>query len=198
MDKYYIARIKAKLLSGGTVTLSKTISEKYPIFYDNHHHNAWIFLSLSPTSRVRLTVDNNAPSFLLDVNSDNTLFIVDNKTKGVIARDLIYEEAIVHAPEQLFLGLYEYCNAGCRFCPCSISKDRIHYSLDSIYEDIDNANGKAYSSIGITTSIPPHLSADDVADEMIFIVKKIREKVGMDIPLGVSTKTPTKEKGERV
>ncbi len=48
--------------------------------------------------------------------------------------------------------------------------------------------------IGITTSVPPNLSAEDVADEMIFIVGKIREKVGPKIPLGVSTKIPTKEK----
>ena len=183
-----------KLLAGGTVILSEKVSSQYPMFRDNHHQNPWIFLSLSSTSRVRLTVVQENPSFLLDMNKTNCLFIVELATNKIVTENLIFEEVIVHAPDQLFLGIYEYCKVGCKFCPCSIRQEKTHYSLDSIYEDINNAQGKSFSNVGITTSIPPHLSPDDVADEMIFIVKKIREKLGSQIPLGVSTKIPTKEK----
>jgi|GEM_PF-3405564 len=191
---YPIATLKARLLAGGTIILSEEVSNQYPIYKDNHHNNPWIFLSLSLESRVRLTVTNEKPAFLLKMGRDKYLSIVDLNTNEVVVEKVGYEEAIIHAPEQLFLGMYEYCKIGCKFCPFSVSSKKIHYSLDSIYADIDNAFDKPFTSIGITTSIPPHLSDDDVADEMIFIVKKIREKVGLNIPLGISTKIPTREK----
>lgn len=192
---YSNAWLKAQILAGRTVTFDDSI----PLDLlgknntENHHHDEWVFIKLNDKSRVRLVVTDKNPSFTISYKKNKGLVLSDNCTKTDLAQQLILEEAVVHAPDQLFLGLYEYCKIGCKFCPLSVAHGTmIHYSLDSIYKDIEDSSGKSYSSIGITTSIPYNLSSDDVADEMIFIVRKIREKVGSDIPIGVSTRIPSK------
>ena len=166
MTLYPIAKIKSILLSGGTISLSDDIKRDNIVFCDNHHHNSWVFFKLAESSRVRLTVSDDSPAFTLVYDNGN-LSIIDTLTGQKVTDILAIEKAIIHAPEQLFLGLYEYCKVGCSFCPCSVIDKKIHYSLDWIYSDIDAAKSEHYTSIGITSSVPPHLSADDVADEMI-------------------------------
>jgi len=191
-----IAKLKSEILSGATVELSDKVLETHKPVFDNHHHTAWIFVKLSNNCHVRLTVLDSKnkinSKFILESNDDG--YILLDKSKGtIIANILEIEEEAVHAPNQLFLGIYEYCKVGCVFCPLSQDvNNHIHYSLDDIYKDIDD-NFEKYSSIGITTSIPLNLSPEDVADEMIFITSKIREKVGSKIPIGVSTKIPSVE-----
>lgn len=188
------AWLKAKILAGRTVVFD----DRVPISIcgnkntENHHHDEWIFLRLNEKSRVRLVVDDRNPAFSISYIDNEGLLLIDNQTGEKLIQGFELEEAVIHAPDQLFLGLYEYCKIGCKFCPLHVAHgEMIHYSLDSIYYDIDMSSDKPYSSIGITTSIPYHLSSNDVADEMIFVVRKIREKVGSDIPIGVSTRIPS-------
>jgi len=200
-EDYSIAKLKSEILAGATVELSKRVLEFHKPVYDNHHHTAWIFVKLSQNCHVRLTViDSKSEThgkFTLDKSSDGYV-LIDKTTGALIANIEEIEEEAVHAPKQLFLGIYEYCRVGCVFCPLTQSNtSHTHYSLDDIYKDIDDNYGK-FSSIGITTSVPPNLSTEDVADEMIFITTKVREKVGTDIPIGVSTKIPTIEHMHRL
>lgn len=190
------AWLKARLLAGRTVALDDNV----PSFIrdknstENHHHDEWIFIRLNEKSRVRLVVDDKAPSFSICYAENKGLVLIDNHTGEQIIQGLVMEEAVIHAPDQLFLGLYEYCRIGCKFCPLNaVHGTMIHYSLDSIYKDIDDSADRQYSSIGITTSIPYNLSSGDVADEMLFVVRKVREKVGSNVPIGVSTRLPSKE-----
>lgn len=190
---YKVAWLKARLLSGRTVKFDSTVPANLcGNNTENHHYDRWIFIRLNHQSRVRLVVQENNPTFSIYSDPNYGLCIEDTRTKEVLIEGVELEKAVVHAPEQLFLGLYEYCKIGCRFCPLHIENERrVHYSLDSIFEDIDASAGKPYSSIGITTSIPFHLTSEDVADEMAFVVQKIREKLGPVIPIGVSTRIPS-------
>lgn len=188
------AWLKAKILAGRTVVFDDTV----PISIcgknntENHHHDDWIFLRLNEKSRVRLVVADRNPAFSISYIENEGLLLIDNQTGEKLIQGFELEEAVIHAPDQLFLGLYEYCKIGCKFCPLNVThEEMIHYSLDSIYHDIDILSDKQYSSIGITTSIPYNLSSNDVADEMIFVVRKIREKIGPDIPIGISTRIPS-------
>lgn len=193
--KYSNAWLKATLLAGRTVIFDDSVpaSAKHKN-NENHHRDEWIFLRLNTKSRVRLVVDDRTPSFTIKYATDAGLMIYENSTGNCLIKGVVLEDAVIHAPDQLFLGLYEYCKIGCKFCPLNASQEAmIHYSLDSIYKDIDDSSDKQYSSIGITTSIPYNLSSDDVADEMIFVVRKIREKVGANVPIGVSTRIPSEE-----
>lgn len=195
-NTYQNAWLKAQILAGRTAVFDNNVpmSLKGKNNTENHHHDEWVFIKLNERSRVRLVITDKEPSFCISYNKNKGLVLINNYTREELLQHLEFEEAVVHAPEQLFLGLYEYCKIGCKFCPLSIShRNMIHYSLDSIYKDIDDSVGKSYSSIGITTSIPYNLSSDDVADEMIFVVQKIREKVGNNIPIGVSTRIPSEE-----
>lgn len=190
------AWLKARILAGRTVIFDKCIPDfiRGKNNTENHHKDGRIFIRLNEKSRVRLVIDDKEPAFSITYNQNEEMSLIDNQTGEVIIKRLEIEDAVIHAPEQLFMGLYEYCKIGCKFCPLNSAQEAmIHYSLDSLYQDIDDSAGKQYSSIGITTSIPYNLSADDVADEMIFVVRKIREKVGTHIPIGVSTKTPSEK-----
>lgn len=196
--EYNNAWIKAVLLSGRTVGFFDRANKyAWKMDLDNHHRDSFLFVRLNKDSRVRLVIDDN-PRFMIDAYSD-TVSIFDAENNQMVVENVAVEEAAIHAPEQLFLGLYEYCKIGCRFCPFGTARvesdiEKVHYSLDSIFRDIDSATNKNYTSIGITTAIPFNLSSDDVADELIFTVRKIREKVGSTIPIGVSTRIPSIDK----
>lgn len=193
--QYQNAWLKARILAGRTVGFTDRVAEKNrKTDVENHHRDEWIFIKLGDHSRVRLVVDD-APSFLVDVNRHGELILQDSGTGETLLENLVLEDAVVHAPMQLFLGIYEYCRIGCKFCPLGkVQSGLIHYSLDSVFEDIEKAKKDSFTSIGITTAIPYHLSSEDVADEMIFLVTKIREKVGPNIPIGVSTRIPSEGK----
>lgn len=193
--QYQNAWLKAKLLAGRTVGFTDRVKKEYRKFdIENHHRDEWVFIRLNNHSRVRLVV-SDSPVFLLDIDHQGHMNLMDFKTGESLLDNVIIEDAVIHAPMQLFLGLYEYCRIGCKFCPLGkVQSKFIHYSLDSIFADIEKSNSKGYTSIGITTAIPYHLASEDVVDEMIFVVTKIREKVGADIPIGVSTRIPSKEK----
>ena len=192
---YKNAWLKAKLLAGRTVGLSSNVNKiREKVDTDNHHRDEWIFLKIGSNSRVRLVV-SETPSFWMDTDENGRIYLQDSKTQEHLIPNVVIENAVIHAPKQLFLGLYEYCRIGCKFCPLASPQSKyIHYSLDSIFEDIDKSKEKDYTSIGITTAIPYHLSSDDVADEMTFAVTKIREKVGSSIPIGISTRIPSQKK----
>lgn len=198
--KYSNAWLKAILLAGRTVFFDANVPDwaKHKDI-ENHHHDEWVFLRLNAQSRVRLVIDDIAPAFTIKYTAEKGLMIYENSTGKCLIAGVQIEEAVIHAPDQLFLGLYEYCKIGCKFCPLNSSHGAtIHYSLDSIYKDIDDSVDKQYSSIGITTSIPYNLSSDDVADEMVFVVGKIRSKVGPNLPIGVSTRIPSEVMMEKL
>ncbi len=192
---YPNAWLKAQLLARRTVGFSDNVTSNFKIVdVENHHRDEYVFIKLGKNSRVRLVVAEH-PEFLIDADQNGVLVLQDYKTKELLIRNVIMEDVVIHAPQQLFLGLYEYCRVGCKFCPLSLTHgEHIHYSLDSIFEDIEKSKNKNYTSIGITTAIPYYLSSDDVADEMIFVVSKIRQKVGNSIPIGISTRISSKEK----
>lgn len=199
--------IKAHLLAGAKISftektkaiLSKSNSNLLNNYTDNHHSNQWVFVKLSNKSRVRLTVSNNA-LFELDLRNVElkNFSVLNSQTKEIIADNVFIEEALVHAPEQLFLGLYEYCDSKCKFCPLTYRKEQVHYSLDNIFKDISDNLDKNFSSVGITTAIPPNMTKEEVGDELAFVISKIVEKIGTCIPLGVSTKCPTMETLEKL
>lgn len=181
--------IKAELLNNSICIKLNNKSEDILSAYinnENHHHNEWVFFKTKDDVRIRMTISSES-IYTLE-NIEGKLYIFKNNTK--LLEDVIIEKPIIHAPDQLFLGLYEYCKIGCSFCPLSKTKDNVHYSLDSIYNDIESHLQEKILSVGITTSIPYHLELSDLEDELIFVVKKIRKKLP-NIPMGLSTKTPS-------
>ncbi len=183
--------IKAFMLAMGEICFDNLpdLKKYHHTYNDNHHQNEWIFIKLNDTSRIRFTYNKDA--HLIITLEEDSLVIKDRVNNDILVTGVIVEEALVHAPEQLFLGLYEYCSVKCKFCPLAYNNEKIHYSLDSIFYDIDCNNDKDIQSIGITTAIPPNMEASDVGDELAFVIEKIVKKVGTDIPIGVSTKIPS-------
>lgn len=170
-----------------------TISESG--YTDNHHLNPWVFIKFENNTHVRMTLnDKLAKYILLESDRGQPYFKIIRIDNNVLLVDgVVLEKELVHCPDHLFLGLYEYCSANCYFCPLSIRKNPVYYSIADIFADLVANESSGYKSIGITTGIPPHKTSYEVGVELADVVRKIRKKVGASIPIGVSTKLPSKE-----
>ena len=183
---------KAILLAKGEVCFEDDYENKASgnIKSENLYQEKWVFVKLNETSRVRLACRKKA-DLVICLSNDEKLLIRDKISGEIIADNIQIEETLVHAPEQLFLQLYGNCSVKCKFCPLAYVNEEEHFSLDSIYCDIESNRNKNVKSIGITTAIPMYLSPEDVGDELCFVIDKIRKKVNREIPIGVSTKIPS-------
>ena len=196
--------LKARLLAGAYLRISEDLlmeaSERGSslvkvVQADNLHRDSWIFLKLGDTSRVRMiAVPERAPFELAFSGSANDRFMIKDTVSGQwIASNIELEEALFHSPKQLFYSLYEYCSMGCKFCPLSLIKGPRGDTLELMLEHIDKFGTENLDCVGITSAIPPHLQADEVTLEMAQVVRALREKVGPDLPIGVSPKQPSRE-----
>jgi len=189
--------VKATLLSGATVGIP---AEERPGWLrqaiestENHHGNSWIFLRLGPTSRVRLTVTENAPRFTIRrlTPTEGCVSVFETATGTPVAHDLTVEKALVHCPRQLFLGLYEHCGSGCLFCPLSYRSDAVAYTIDEMMADISRYEGEGLDAIGITTGVPSGMTSEDVGRSLAAVVREISSRTHHSIPIGVSSKHPS-------
>lgn len=188
-----IAQIKALLLSKANIQLHPDIDEhELHSSTGNIGKNHWIFIRISKTSRVRLTLTKNA-SLLLVKKSTNDYAIQDVKTHEIILKHVTVERVLAHAPEQLFFMLYKNCSNSCLFCPITYCSNNSHYSWQKIQDRISENLPYKIRSVSFTTSCPPYKTQDDLLNEMIDVTKSTKELLGKDIPIGVSLKTPSKE-----
>ena len=196
--------LKARLLAGAYLRISEDLlteaSERHSslakvVQIDNLHRDPWIFLKLSDTSHVRMiAVPGGAPFELaLSGDADDRFRIKDTVSGQWIASDIEIEEVLFHNPRQLFYSLYEYCSMDCKFCPLSLIEGPRGDTLELMLEHIDRFGTENLDCIGITSAIPSHLRADEVALEMAQVVRALRKKVGPDLPIGVSPKQPSRE-----
>jgi len=189
---YPIAYTKAVLLSKEFIKISADSDNYLNIQRGNLYKNEWIFLRLNNKSRVRMTINENAELSLVPLNN-NSFKIINESTNEVIIENVCVEPAIVHAPEQLFFMLHKNCHIKCAFCPLASREEDSHYTLERIFNRINDIEINNIKSIGFTSSIPHGLSTCDIVDEMIFNIKNIKETYKIDVPFGVSIKTPSKE-----
>lgn len=194
MSENRIALVKAFLLSQATIQLDRNI-DKHELYSStgNIGKNHWIFLRLSETSRVRMSLNDTA-NLILVKSDTNDYFIQTSHTHEIIIKNVIVERILAHAPEQLFLLLYKECLNGCLFCPLTYAaSNKSHYTWEEIQHKILQNISHGIKSISFTTSCPPYKSQDELVNEIADITSKVRELVGEDIPLGASLKMPSKK-----
>ncbi len=194
MDKKRLALKKALLLAKANIKLHPDIDKnKLDSSGGNIGRNDWIFFRISNTSRVRLTLSENA-SLLLVKNGPDTYNIQDLNTNEIILNNVTIEQILSHAPEQLFFLLYKNCYNNCQFCPMTYNiAEKGHYSWGDMYKRISENEQFNIRSISVTTSSPPDKTNEDLVNEMVDVTNKIRKIKGNDIPIGMSLKTPTKD-----
>lgn len=182
--------IKAHLLNQ-KVCFSNNIldGKKEWINKENLHKQDYVFFKTKKGLRVKMQHSLNS-CWMIDYDIQNKYFILKKDSK-IILKNIIIEKPLLHAPEQLFLGLYDYCSVKCMFCPLAYSTNLKHYSLDIICSDLEVNKNKNIKSIGLTTAVPYSLSLEDLADELCLVIKKIKQKFP-NLPIGVSTKCPSK------
>lgn len=193
MDKNSIALIKAFLLSEQYIQLHPDI-DKRDLYYStgNIGKNQWVFIRLSKTSRVRMTLSESARLTLVSSN-ENDYFIQNSQTHEHIIDHVTIERILAHAPEQLFFLLYKNCTNGCLFCPLTYGYNNSHYSWDKIQSRITENSLYKIQSISFTTSCPMGKTTDELVEEIVDITTKTKKMLGIDIPLGASLKTPSKD-----
>ena len=196
--------LKARLLAGAYLRISEDLlmeaSERGSslakvVQRDNLHRDTWVFLKLSDTSHVRMIAVPGRATFELAFSddADDRFRIKDTAPEQWMASDIEVEEVLFHNPRQLFYSLYEYCSMNCKFCPLSVTKERRGDTLELMIQHIDRFRTENLDCIGITSAIPPHLRAEEVALEMAQVVRTLRKKVGPDLPIGVSPKQLSRE-----
>lgn len=183
-----VLSLKSKLLSLAKIKISEKIQDQVDIEYrGNLNKDLWVFLKLNESSRVRLTISDDA-KLLLDKKDKDNLIIFDLIENTVLIENVVIEQPLAHAPEQMFFTLYRTCKRGCKFCPLTYSNEKAHHSLNDIIGRIKG--NKTPLSIGITTASPPYLETKDIVDEICFIASKIKETTNSKIPIGVSLNSP--------
>jgi len=196
--------VKAELISSAFVKFDDDLlqNEHYKVtstcgkgYTDNHHSNKWVFIKFDIGTHVRMTLDNDEARYTIQVSDMGNPYcrIVRSGNNEMLIDGVVLETELVHCPNHLFLGLYEYCSADCYFCPLSIKKNPVYYTIDDMFADISAHENDGFRSIGITTGIPPHKTSQEVGIELVDIVRRIRNRVGPDIPIGISTKQPSRE-----
>ena len=198
MSENNLALKKAFLLSKANIKLHPNIN-KHELHSStgNIGKNQWIFIRISKTSRVRLTLSENA-SLLLVKNGANDYNIQDLDTNEIILNNVTIEQILSHAPEQLFFLLYKNCDNRCLFCPITYHTDNSHYSWEKMQKRILENLQYNIRSISVTTACPPDKKQDDIVDEMMDITQKARELTDKDIPIGASLKTPSRDQLSRL
>lgn len=193
MTENKIALIKAFMLSEATIQLDRNI-DKHELFSStgNLGKSRWIFIRLSKTSRVRMTLSENA-NLILVKSDTNDYFIQDSQTNETIIKHVMVERILVHAPEQLFFLLYKNCSSGCLFCPLTYTSSNLHYSWKEIQHTILQNISRGIKSISFTTSCPHGKTQDELVNEIADIAFKTQNLVGEDISLGASLKIPSKK-----
>lgn len=184
-----ILQIKAKMLARAYISLDADLKLNVFNSTGNLHRNQWIFLKLNNTTRVRLTVKENA-DLILCKNEKAQLFVYDKKESNVLVTNICIEKPMAHAPEQMFFTLYRNCFRGCLFCPLTYKNEINHNSLEKILHRIENC--PLPRSISITTSNPSNLTVDDLTSELCYFVTNIKEYVKHEIPIGISLNSPSK------
>lgn len=196
--------LKARMLAGGTVgfrhggeiknqQIQMNLGKQVDI--DNLHGNKWIFFRLNKNTRVRMTLTECRPSFVIEQSPQgcNRVLIKSSEDNLILADGIEIEHALVHCPGQLFFGLYEYCSTGCLFCPLTFRKDPVAFTVDEMLQDIARHERVRIGGIGITTGIPPNMTAEEVGIELASVVRKLADKTNKCVPIGISTKHPSKE-----
>lgn len=193
MDKKNTTLIKAFLLSEQNIQLHPDIN-KQNLYSStgNIGKSNWIFLRLSKTTRVRMTLNENANLTLVRSNV-NDYFIINSQTHEKIIEHIALERILAHAPEQLFFLLYKNCVNGCLFCPLTYGFDNSHYSWKKIEKRIIENTLYKIQSVGFTTSCPKNKTQNELVEELVDIAIKTRKLLGTNIPLGASLKTPSKD-----
>lgn len=182
-------KIKSNLLSLSKIKIDSSVLESTSMGDSgNLLRKKWIFIKLNKNSRVRMDISSES-DYVLYKNDISGLVIFDTKNNKIIVDHVEIEEPIVHAPEQMFFTLYRSCIRGCKFCPLTYANENTHHSANYIIGKIDD--NKIPKSIGITSSNPRHLVTSDIIDEMCFLTKKIRKKLGNNIPIGASMNSPS-------
>lgn len=192
MKKNNIAFIKAYLLSEAIIKLHSDISKK-DLYYStgNIGKDQWIFLNLTDTIRVRMSLNENANLVL--VKSDTNEFMIQNsQTNEIIIEHITLERILAHAPEQLFFLLHKDCSSGCLFCPLTYNRNYTPYTWDKIQQKICQNIPFNITSISFTTACATSKTQDELVDEIATFAIKAKKLIGKDIPLGASLKTPSK------
>ena len=196
MKKKELTEIKALLLSIGFIAIDETYSKYLMeqgkvvsdfLFVDNHHYEKWIFIKISPTNRVRL-IQTETSHIKLKYSCVDGVYIYDEINDSIIIDNLNIEKAMVHCPEQLYLGLYETCSYGCSYCPLTLNKTIVKYDYDSMIREIDQFDINDIKGVCITSAIPPYMTSKQVNDELFKIMLILSTYLGPEIPLGVCTR----------
>lgn len=170
------AKIKAELLSIGTVDVDETLLPPLRTSTAGPGMGLQSIFFTSGGLRVRLEVNKKSP---LKMVRKNGQVVIERDHQELVKGDI--EEVVAHCPDQVYITISERCIYNCQFCSVPKSKGKIK-TLDEILDIVEKARkmGKL-RVIALTSGIAS--SPDDEIDRVVEIVKALAK---YNVPIGVS------------
>ncbi|OPY34628.1 MAG: biotin synthase [Methanomassiliicoccales archaeon PtaU1.Bin124] len=133
--------------------------------------------------RVKKAISREEGEFELVVHPDH----LSLTHHGMPFLDIVeMQPTIYHCPEQAFINLHQECIYDCKFCTSprlprdttkNLDKEKVRRMIESALENPD------LKAIAITSAVVG--SPERTSEEMLEVVRMVREMVGPDMPIGV-------------
>jgi biotin synthase-related radical SAM superfamily protein len=147
-------------------------------------------------TRLKLGVSKNKDSlFSLSKKNDSFQILKEN---NVFLEDVKIIPTLLHAPNQAFVNIRDGCMYNCQFCATPLLKDsqKKDKTQNQVVQMImEVSKNPDFQSVAITSGIVG--SPKDTLDEMVDIVKRIRENL-KEIEIGVEPYVMDEEDLERL
>ena len=170
------AKIKAELLSIGTVDVDETLLPPQRTSTAGPGMGLQSIFFTSGGLRVRLEVNKTS---ILKMVRKNGHVVIERDHEEMVEGDI--EEAVAHCPDQVYITISERCIYNCQFCSVPKTQGKIK-TTEEILAIVEKArkNGKL-KVIALTSGIAT--SPDDEIDRVVEVVKALAP---YKVPIGVA------------
>jgi biotin synthase-related radical SAM superfamily protein len=170
------AKIKAELLSVGTVDVDETLLPPSRTSTAGPGMGRQSIFFKSGGLRVRLEVNAQSP---LKMVRKNGHVVIERDHQEMVEGDI--EEVVAHCPDQVYITISERCAYNCQFCSVPKSRGRIK-TIGEIIGIVENAKKMGrLNVIALTSGIAT--SPDDEIDRVVEVVKALAP---YKVPIGVA------------
>jgi biotin synthase-related radical SAM superfamily protein len=179
------AEKKAILLTCGAVKVDKDLRLPFPPSRSTAGPGAGttgIVLSFGGT-RVKKAISRECGDFEL-VRREGAYALL--RHGEVFLEKVDIQPTLFHSPEQAFFNIETECIYDCKFCSSRKLDKRITKNLtpDKIVAMIVEASRRSdFKAVALTSAVVE--SPRHTVDKMVYVVTKVREALGPDVPIGV-------------
>jgi len=179
------ARKKAVLLAGGPVKVAPGIKLPHKLSRSTAGPGAGsVGMVISfQGHRVKKAISRETGDFELVEKGGDYALLKNGKS---FLDKVELEPTLFHSPEQAFFNIETHCIYDCKFCTSRRLERKITKNLtpDRIIGMIVEASKRPdFKAVALTSAVVEN--PKKTVEKMVYIVKRVREEIGVDVPIGV-------------